>query len=81
MRMNTIQRIAKNTGVLFIAQIASYILGFFFIIQTLRKFDQNASQQTFEKSLIKNVSTAFRISVSEKNCEDMTRSGEFNAKF
>ena len=49
--------------------------------QTLRKFDQNASQQTFEKSLIENVSTAFRISVSEKNCEDMTRSGEFNAKF
>ena len=79
--MNTIQQIAKNTGVLLFAQIASYILGFFFIIQTLRKFDQNASQQTFEKSLIKNVSTAFRISVSEKNCEDMTRSGEFNAKF
>ena len=79
--MNTVQRIAKNTGVLLISQIASFILGFFFIIQTLRKFDQNASQQTFEKSLIKNVSTAFRISVSEKNCEDMTRSGEFNAKF
>jgi hypothetical protein len=79
--MNTVQRIAKNTGVLLASQIASYILGFFFIIQTLRKFDQNASQQTFEKSLIENVSTAFRISVSEKNCEDMTRSGEFNAKF
>jgi hypothetical protein len=80
--MNTIQRIAKNTGVLLVSQIASYIIGFFFIMyQTLRKFDQNASQQTFEKSLIGNVSTAFRISVSEKNCEDMTRSGEFNAKF
>ena len=79
--MNTVQRIAKNTGVLLASQIASYIIGFFFIIQTLRKFDQNASQQTFEKSLIKNVSTAFRISVSEKNCEDMTRSGVFNAKF
>jgi O-antigen/teichoic acid export membrane protein len=51
--MNTVQRIAKNTGVLLISQIASYILGFFFIIQTLRKFDQNALQQSFEKSLIK----------------------------
>jgi len=47
--MNTEQRIAKNTGVLLISQIASYILGFFFIIQTLRKFDQNASQQTLRK--------------------------------
>lgn len=37
--MNTVQRIAKNTGVLLIAQIASYIIGFF-IIQTFRKFDQ-----------------------------------------
>jgi len=47
--MNTVQRIAKNAGVLLFAQIASYILGFFFIIQTLRKFDQNASQQTLRK--------------------------------
>jgi O-antigen/teichoic acid export membrane protein len=51
--MKTVQRIAKNTGVLLVSQIASFIIGFFFIIQTLRKFDQNASQQTFEKSLIK----------------------------
>jgi O-antigen/teichoic acid export membrane protein len=42
--MNTVQRIAKNTGVLLASQIASYIIGFFFIMyQTLRKFDQNAS--------------------------------------
>jgi hypothetical protein len=35
--MNTVQRIAKNTGVLLVSQIASYIIGFFFIIQTLGK--------------------------------------------
>jgi O-antigen/teichoic acid export membrane protein len=29
--MNTVQRIAKNTGVLLVSQIASYILGFFFM--------------------------------------------------
>lgn len=34
--MNTVQRIAKNTGVLLISQIASYILGFFFIMYTAR---------------------------------------------
>ena len=34
--MNTIQRIAKNTGVLLFAQIASYILGFFFVMYTAR---------------------------------------------
>jgi len=34
--MNTIQRIAKNTGVLLISQIASHILGFFFIMYTAR---------------------------------------------
>ena len=34
--MNTVQRIAKNTGVLLFAQIASYILGFFFIMYTAR---------------------------------------------
>jgi O-antigen/teichoic acid export membrane protein len=34
--MNTIQRIAKNTGVLLFSQIASYILGFFFVIYTTR---------------------------------------------
>jgi O-antigen/teichoic acid export membrane protein len=34
--MNTVQRIAKNTGVLLIAQLASYILGFFFIMYTAR---------------------------------------------
>jgi len=34
--MNTIQRIAKNTGVLLISQIASYIIGFFFIMYTAR---------------------------------------------
>lgn len=67
--MNTVQRIAKNTGVLLIAQIASYIIGFFIIIQTLRKFDH----QTFRKSSIKNVSTAFRKSVDEKNCEDIMK--------
>jgi len=34
--MNTIQRIAKNTGVLLVSQIASYILGFFFVMYTAR---------------------------------------------
>ena len=34
--MNTIQRIAKNTGVLLASQIASYIIGFFFIMYTAR---------------------------------------------
>jgi len=34
--MNTVQRIAKNTGVLLASQIASYIIGFFFIMYTAR---------------------------------------------
>jgi len=34
--MNTVQRIAKNAGVLLFAQIASYILGFFFLMYTAR---------------------------------------------
>ena len=34
--MNTVQRIAKNTGVLLISQIVSYIIGFFFIMYTAR---------------------------------------------
>ena len=34
--MNTVQRIAKNTGVLLVSQIASYIMGFFFIMYTAR---------------------------------------------
>lgn len=34
--MNTIQRIAKHTGVLLVSQIASYILGFFFVMYTAR---------------------------------------------
>jgi hypothetical protein len=34
--MNTVQRIAKNTGVLLVSQIASYVLGFFFIMYTAR---------------------------------------------
>ena len=34
--MNTIQRIAKNTGVLLASQVASYILGFFFVMYTAR---------------------------------------------
>jgi len=34
--MSTVQRIAKNTGVLLISQIASYIIGFFFIMYTAR---------------------------------------------
>lgn len=34
--MNTVQRIAKNTGVLFVSQIVSYILGFFYIMYTAR---------------------------------------------
>ena len=34
--MNTIQRIAKNTGVLLVSRIASYTIGFFFIMYTAR---------------------------------------------
>jgi len=30
--MNTVQRIAKNTGVLLVSRIASYIIGFFFVM-------------------------------------------------
>jgi len=34
--MNTVQRIAKNTAVLFFSQIISYILGFFYVMYTAR---------------------------------------------
>lgn len=34
--MNTVQRIAKNTGVLLVSQIASLVLGFFFVMYTAR---------------------------------------------
>jgi len=34
--MNTIQRIAKNTGVLFVSQVTSYILNFLFVMYTAR---------------------------------------------
>ncbi len=34
--MNTVQRIAKNTGVLLASQVVSYIIGFFFIMYTAR---------------------------------------------
>ena len=34
--MNTVQRIAKNTGVLLVSRIASYILGFFYVMYTAR---------------------------------------------
>ena len=35
-RMNTVQRIAKNTGVLFLSTLVGKILGFFFIMYTAR---------------------------------------------
>ncbi|MHC4545477.1 MAG: flippase [Planctomycetota bacterium] len=34
--MNTVQRIAKNTGVLFVSQVISYLLGFFYMMYTAR---------------------------------------------
>jgi O-antigen/teichoic acid export membrane protein len=34
--MDTVQRIAKNTGVLLSSQITSYILGFFYVMYTVR---------------------------------------------
>ena len=34
--MNSVQRIAKNTGVLLVSQIASFIIGFFYIMYTAR---------------------------------------------
>ena len=43
--MNTVQRIAKNTGVLLASQVVSYVFGF------LRKFDQIASLQTIEEMI------------------------------
>ena len=66
--MNTVQRIAKNTGVLLIAQIASYILGFFFIMyQTLGKFNH----QTFKKGLIQNTAYASRKEKLYQKCVDV----------
>ena len=32
--MNTVQRIAKNTGVMFVSQILTYVLGFFITMYT-----------------------------------------------
>ena len=49
--MTTVQRITKNTGVLLIFQIASHILGFFFISGT----------QTFKTSLIKMPRCSFAL--------------------
>ena len=34
--MNTVQRIAKNTGVLFVSQVISYLLGFFYMMYMAR---------------------------------------------
>lgn len=34
--MNTVRRIAKNTGVLFLSQVISYLLGFFYMMYTAR---------------------------------------------
>ena len=34
--MNIVQRIAKNTGVLLLSQIVSYILGFFYVVYAAR---------------------------------------------
>jgi O-antigen/teichoic acid export membrane protein len=34
--MSTVQRIAKNTGVLLVAQVASYLLSFFYMMYTAR---------------------------------------------
>ena len=34
--MNTVQRIAKNTGVLLASQVVSYVFGFFFVMYTAR---------------------------------------------
>ena len=49
--MSTVQRIAKNTGVLLASRIASYIIGFFFTMYT----------QTFRKSLIKMLRCSFAL--------------------
>jgi Polysaccharide biosynthesis protein. len=34
--MNTVQRIAKNTGVLLASQVVSYVFGFFYVMYTAR---------------------------------------------
>lgn len=39
--MNNLRKLAKNTGMLFIAQIVSYILGFFYILYTARYLGAN----------------------------------------
>jgi len=82
--MNTVKRIAKNTGVLLVSQIASYILGFFFIMYTARylgaagfginpfckqkAFTENASQQTLGKFDQNASQQTFRKSLIKMRC-------------
>ena len=54
--MNTVQRIAKNTGVLLVSPIASYTIGSFFIMYTARYlgaagFDINPFKKRLRKML------------------------------
>jgi len=93
--MNTVQRIAKNTGVLLFAQIASYILGFFFVMYTARYlgaegFGINPFRKSVYKtfSFIKNASrkmlrTAIvpkEITYQKKNCFIFGRTEEENTR-
>ena len=64
--MNTVQRIAKNTGVLLIAQIASYFIGFFFIMYTARyPGAEGFGINPFKKRLRKMLRISFAFAFAE----------------
>jgi len=44
--MSTVQRIARNTTVLLVAQIASYLLAFFYMMYTARYLDSHLTSPT-----------------------------------
>jgi len=60
--MNTVQRIAKNTGALLASQIASYIIGFFFIMYTARYLGaEGFGINPFKKRLRKMLRISFAL--------------------
>ena len=60
--MNTVQTIAKNTGVLLVSQIASYIIGFFVIMYTARYLGaEGFGINPFKKRLRKMIRISFAL--------------------
>jgi len=60
--MNTVQRIAKNTGVLLVSQIASYIIGFFFVMYSARYLGaEGFGINPFKKHLRKMLRISFAL--------------------